>query len=170
MTTDPFPADSRAPADRPAVDGPTADEPGRLSRSGRAAAGVWLAVLVGGFGLARALTPSPAGLGTHQQLGLPQCTVRTLFGVPCPSCGMTTSFAHFTRGQWADSWRANAGGFLLAVLCAAQLPWVAWAAATGRPWGLGGEGRAARPEWWAVAGLSLVGAVTLVDWAVRLAG
>ena len=44
------------------------------------------------FGLAALLVPSPAGHGTHTQLGLGTCTVLDLTGLPCPMCGATTSF------------------------------------------------------------------------------
>ncbi|WP_146598586.1 DUF2752 domain-containing protein [Novipirellula aureliae] len=62
------------------------------------------------------LNPSPLGLGTHQQLGLPPCTSRVLFGVRCPSCGMTTSWSLFMHGKWMESISVNAGGFLLAIV------------------------------------------------------
>ena len=142
----------------------SAPPPPRFTPAGRGLAAGWLAVLVGGFALARWLTPAAAGLGTHQQLGLPPCTARVLFGVPCPSCGMTTAFAHFTRGEWAASAAANAGGFLLAALCAVQLVWLAGSLALGRPWG------GFRGERVLLAGLSAVGAVSLIDWGLRLAG
>mgnify|MGYP002008941904 CR=1 FL=1 len=48
--------------------------------------------------LARWLTPDPAGVGTHTQLGLEPCAVLTWADFPCPMCGMTTTFsllAHF---------------------------------------------------------------------------
>ena len=134
-----------------------------LSPSARRALAAWLAVLVLGFGLARWLEPSPAGFGTHRRLGLPPCTVRAVAGIPCPSCGMTTSFANVTRGRFAAAARANSGGLLLAVFCAAQIPWLAASLWTGRPW------RLRRPEWWAVFACGVIAAVTLADWAVRLA-
>ncbi|NNJ27795.1 DUF2752 domain-containing protein [Alienimonas chondri] len=146
---------------------------GLLTRSGRATAAVVAAGLVVGFSIAAYLTPSSAGLGTHQQLGLPPCTVRVLTGHPCPACGMTTSFSHFVRGQWGGSLSANSGGFLLALMCLALIPILLRAAFTGRlafpRLGRWGSGDAARPEWWGVLGLSTVGFVTLIDWAFRLA-
>ncbi|MFK7931213.1 MAG: DUF2752 domain-containing protein [Myxococcota bacterium] len=39
------------------------------------------------------LTPDGSGHSTHTQLGLDGCTVLSLTGVPCPMCGMTTSFS-----------------------------------------------------------------------------
>ncbi len=69
-----------------------------------------------GLGVARTLEPDPRGLGTHQQLGLPPCSVRILFGIPGPSCGMTTSWAFFSRGEFQQSLSTNLGGFLLACL------------------------------------------------------
>ena len=82
---------------------------------------------------------------------------------------MTTSFAHFTRLNWPASAAANAGGFLLAVLCAGQLAWLAASLGRGGPVRLG-TGRL-RGEWVLAAGAGARwGAVTLADWAVRLAG
>jgi len=74
------------------------------------------------------LRPSPLGYGTHQQLGLPPCTILLWFGVPCPSCGGTTAFAHFVRGQWGSALRANAASCLFAGVCAIGVPW-SWASA-----------------------------------------
>ena len=45
---------------------------------------------------------------THMQLGLPECTFKHVTGLPCPSCGMTTSFALTMRGDLLD---AAAGQF-----------------------------------------------------------
>ncbi len=89
-------------------------------------------LLIGGFFVATRLEPDPEGFGTHRQLGLPPCTVREALGVPCPSCGMTTSFAHFVRGQWIQAAQANAAGLLLAVLCAVQIPFALKFCITGR--------------------------------------
>src|SRR5690606_7505328 len=66
--------------------------------------------------LARALVPSPSGFGTHTQLGLPPCAFRAIFDLPCPTCGMTTAFAHMARGELARGFRAHALGSVLFVL------------------------------------------------------
>lgn len=74
-----------------------------------------LAVLV----IARILQPDPRGVGTHQQLRLPPCTFQAMTGLPCPACGLTTSFAWLARGQLARATEANALGppaFLALVL------------------------------------------------------
>lgn len=65
--------------------------------------------------VARRLEPSATGIGTHQQLlkGTPPCTMVVLIGYPCPTCGMTTAFAHGVRGQWLRSFHAQPAGFLL---------------------------------------------------------
>ncbi|MCL6536033.1 MAG: DUF2752 domain-containing protein [Armatimonadetes bacterium] len=57
------------------------------------------------------LTPDPAGHGTHQQLGLPPCTIYYLTGRPCPSCGLTTSVSAILHGQFGLAWRANPMGY-----------------------------------------------------------
>lgn len=49
------------------------------------------------LGIALSLSPDPSGMGTHRQLGLGGCTILTLTGVPCPMCGMTTTFTHLAH-------------------------------------------------------------------------
>src|SRR5690349_4956098 len=53
---------------------------------------------------------------THRQLGMPACSFRKLTDLPCPSCGMTSSFALFVRGDIVHSLEANAAGTLLATM------------------------------------------------------
>ncbi len=43
------------------------------------------------------LIPDARGHGTHEELGFPPCAMAELWGVPCPTCGVTTSFAHMAR-------------------------------------------------------------------------
>jgi hypothetical protein len=66
--------------------------------------------------VAMRLTPSPTGMGTHTQLNLPECDFYRRFGVPCPTCGMTTSFAWFARGNLAASFYVQPMGAILASL------------------------------------------------------
>lgn len=49
------------------------------------------------LGIAMYLTPDPAGMGTHRQLGLGGCALLTMTGLPCPMCGMTTTFTHLAH-------------------------------------------------------------------------
>jgi hypothetical protein len=89
------------------------------------------------FGVALWLDPyqgdgSARRMETHRQLGLPPCTFYGVTGVPCPSCGMTTSFALLVRGDVGNSLRANAVGTLLAAFGLVLIPWCVTAALTGR--------------------------------------
>lgn len=70
---------------------------------------------------------------THRQLGLPPCQFYFLTGLPCPSCGMTTSFALLMHGDVANSLRANAVGTLLAGFCVVLIPWCVASAIWKRP-------------------------------------
>jgi len=108
------------------------------------------------------LTPNPRGLGTHQQLGLPPCTVAEWYGIRCPSCGMTTSWAHVTRLNLPAAVRANVGGTLLALAACLCGPWFVLSGVFGR-WVAG----APRENWTLAAGLTIV-AVTIIDWTLRL--
>lgn len=85
-----------------------------------------LAVAVGAgvvLGLALWMDPAPAGVGTHTQLGLAGCAVLARFGVPCPMCGMTTSFAHMAEGDLGRALRAQpaGAGLFLALVAGAAL-------------------------------------------------
>jgi Protein of unknown function (DUF2752) len=71
---------------------------------------------------ARSLAPSPTGMGTHQQLGLPPCSSILLYGARCPACGMTTAWSYAVRGRWLDAWHSNAGGLALLLISLAYLP------------------------------------------------
>jgi hypothetical protein len=108
------------------------------------------------------LTPSPRGIGTHQQLGLPPCTVVQWFGFRCPSCGMTTSWAYLLRGHVVPALRANAGGALLALSAAACAPWLLVSGLRGR-WLIG------RPREGLILAVGLlIVVVTLTQWTLRL--
>jgi hypothetical protein len=64
------------------------------------------------------LAPSPEGHGTHTGLGLPNCGWVVAFDTPCPTCGMTTSYAHAVRGDLLTAASTQPMGTLLAVLTA----------------------------------------------------
>ncbi|MFZ5476041.1 MAG: DUF2752 domain-containing protein [Myxococcota bacterium] len=66
--------------------------------------------------LAAWLTPSPAGYGTHVQLGLGSCTMLTITGWPCPMCGMTTTFAHVAHLHFLDALANQPFGLVLFAL------------------------------------------------------
>ena len=71
-------------------------------------------------------------MATHTQLGMPPCNFVLLAGKPCPSCGMTTSFALLVRGDIAASLRANWAGTVVAVLWARTMVWAIASGLKGR--------------------------------------
>jgi hypothetical protein len=94
--------------------------------------------LVAVFAIAFRLDPYRADgtarrMETHRQLNLPPCTFKETTGLPCPSCGMTTSFALLVRGDVVHSLRANAVGTLLAVFGVVLIPWALASAVRRRP-------------------------------------
>ncbi|MBI1762852.1 MAG: DUF2752 domain-containing protein [Acidobacteria bacterium] len=93
-----------------------------FSRADQIQYGVVIAIATATLGLARYLHPSARGFGTHEQLGLPACTFLTLTGIPCPSCGLTTSFAYAAHWQWLHSFVAQPFGFLAFCLTALSIP------------------------------------------------
>jgi hypothetical protein len=95
----------------PVVDIVCLDHPlwGRVYATGLLAATVALVVV------ACSLKPDGNHMGTHQQLGLPPCGFVAVTGYPCPTCGMTTAFAHATRGQLGAALYAQPAGAVLAM-------------------------------------------------------
>jgi len=65
------------------------------------------------IGISIDLEPSPEGFGTHRQLGLASCGFRASTGIPCPTCGMTTSFAHSARLDFTRALEVQPFGTLL---------------------------------------------------------
>ncbi|MBI3821391.1 MAG: DUF2752 domain-containing protein [Planctomycetes bacterium] len=70
--------------------------------------------------------------GTHRQLGLPECNFKSMFELPCPSCGMTTSFTLLVRADVWNSMQANFAGTLLATFGMLFIPWALASAFFGR--------------------------------------
>lgn len=131
----------------------------RLERGLLVSAGL---CLLGLLVVARFLTPSQSGMGTHQSLGLPPCGAVVLWGIPCPSCGMTTSWAWFVRGDFWRSWATNPGGFLLAIFVVLMSGWMGISGLLNRWWPV-------RCEPYLVLGMGgIVFLVTLLQWLARL--
>lgn len=85
------------------------------------------------LGIAVWLHPNRMGVGSHEQMRLGQCQFLAHTGLPCPTCGMTTSFAWFVRGNIFASFYIQPMGMLLAVAAVATV-WVGlYIALTGRP-------------------------------------
>lgn len=60
---------------------------------------------------------------THTGLGLP-CPLRTLTGIPCPGCGLTTADIALVRGEFGAAFAANPVIYGLAALAVAAVPLV----------------------------------------------
>ncbi len=60
--------------------------------------------------------PDARGFGTHEQLGLPPCRTIEWWGVPCPGCGVTTSFTLAAHGDFRGALRTQPFGAVLGVL------------------------------------------------------
>jgi hypothetical protein len=79
------------------------------------------------------LQPSPSGVGTHVGLGLQRCQWLATTGLPCPGCGMTTSFAWFARGNAPAALWVQPMGATIAFLDAAGFWLAIYVFATGKP-------------------------------------
>jgi hypothetical protein len=103
---------------------------------------LWTRLLAGGVGMGCLvllligiwLVPNGSqGISTHTQLGFPRCQFEARTGVPCPSCGFTTSVTYFAHGNVLASIYVQPMGFVIAVFFAASV-WIGfYIAVTGRP-------------------------------------
>lgn len=101
--------------DHPAPPTAPPTRPAELSRLDRTGSGVCAAACLGVLGLAAWMDPNPDGHATHTQLGLPSCQWVAALGKPCPTCGMTTAFAHAAEGSYLAALVAQPLGLLLAL-------------------------------------------------------
>ena len=115
------------------------------------------------LGIASWLVPDPAGLGTHQQLGLPGCTMMTVFGVRCPACGMTTSWAHTLDGDLVSGIRASLSGVMLCLASLFLMLAFICSAISGRGF------RGVRLSLFVLILLGSIVSISVVEWLIRLA-
>ena len=98
----------------------------------RRAVGAMAAIASGALlTVAALLTPSETGLGTHTQLLSTPCAWITGVDCPCPTCGMTTSFAHAADGNLIASFVTQPMGAMLAVATAMTFLLGSFTAVTG---------------------------------------
>ena len=109
------------------------------------------------------LRADPSGLGTHVQLGMPTCTWPTAMGITCPSCGMTTAFAHAAAGDLLASLRTQPMGFLLAVIATAAAILGLLGAVTGSRLGYWLCRSPGRMGWWTF------GSIAFASWLLTTA-
>jgi len=133
----------------------------------QARARLWAAAVfgscVGLLSVAGWVTPDASGLGSHRQLGFPACTSVMLTGYPCPTCGMTTAFAHTVRGQLISAFSAQPAGLLLALGTIAAAACSLLVLLTGI---------IPTPNWYRISPsrvVLIVAAVILLGWLIKLA-
>ena len=109
------------------------------------------------------LTPDGSGMGSHEQLGYPPCTMLTLTGYPCPTCGMSTAFAHAVRGELLSAFHAQPAGLVLALAAIVAACMSLGVVVTGKVWAV---------NWYRVSPTRVTLAVILLvvaGWVYKLA-
>ena len=51
------------------------------------------------------------------------CMTKSVWGIPCPGCGMTRGFISIAHGQWTRAWAFNPVSFLMFAFVVGQVPW-----------------------------------------------
>lgn len=105
--------------------------PLRLPLTDRIGAGVVAAGCLAVLTVAAWVRPAAEGHGTHTQIGMTECQWAVNLGRPCPTCGMTTSYAWMVRGRPLEAIAAQPFGAALAVLTAMVFWVVLHSAVTG---------------------------------------
>jgi hypothetical protein len=126
---------------------------------------MWAVLFAGSMGLvsvAALLDPSGAGTGTHLQLGMAPCATLAATGFPCPTCGMTTAFAHAADGNLVASFAAQPAGALLAVLTAMT------ALVSGYAMMVGLRPAPMMQRLWTPGTLLTLGAVVILGWIYKI--
>ncbi|MHC4809731.1 MAG: DUF2752 domain-containing protein [Planctomycetota bacterium] len=118
----------------------------------------------GVLGVAAWLEPASAGLGTHEQMGLPECGWILSMDLPCATCGMTTAFSHAADGHLLASLAAQPFGALLAVATAAAFLAAMVTLVSGSGALLMIAGR-----WWTTRTPWVLGALLIAAWAWKIA-
>lgn len=91
--------------------------------------------LVAALAAGRWMEPSPTGTGTHTQIGLAPCGMLIATGHPCPTCGVTTSFALAAHGRLGESLVNQPFGLLVFLMTVGGLAVTVVTLVTGRSWG-----------------------------------
>ena len=152
-----------APAE-PTFAGGAFENPGEISTGLRRGLAAALAAGCGAvLGVAWWLDPDPAGVGTHTQLHIPRCGWIDTIGIPCPTCGMTTAFAHAADGHLLRSFMTQPAGAVVALATAATLLASLWVAVSGASVTPFLRVFAGSRCWW------LGGALLLGGWAWKIA-
>jgi len=108
------------------------------------------------------LSPDGSGAGTHEQMGLPACGWITHMGLPCPTCGFTTAFAHAADGDILAAFDTQPMGALLAITTALACLGGLIILLTGAPV----EGLVTR--YWSVRWTWIVLGLLLAAWAYKM--
>ncbi|MBC7288489.1 MAG: DUF2752 domain-containing protein [Armatimonadetes bacterium] len=67
----------------------------------------WAAAAAAVVLAAHVVEPDVRGYGTHTHVLPVECLFRRITHLPCPGCGLTTSFALAARGQWKEALRTH---------------------------------------------------------------
>jgi hypothetical protein len=110
----------------PVADGPVRPAIDRLIAATTVAAGV------AGVALLWPVHPDARGYNTHVQLGMAPCGWPQQYGIPCPTCGVTTAACHVVHGHWLQAVITQPFGAALAIAGLASSVFCLWSLLRGR--------------------------------------
>ncbi|MBL9076883.1 MAG: DUF2752 domain-containing protein [Planctomycetes bacterium] len=110
----------------PLAEGPVSAVVDRVAAAIAAASVGTVVVLLAG------VRPDARGHGTHEQLGLEACGWPSAYGIPCPTCGVTTAACHLVHGHVVSAFVVQPFGAVLMLLALAVGAHAAWCLLRGR--------------------------------------
>ena len=146
------PASARPIGGVPASESPIGGIPDRLLAVATVGAALYLVVRLAG------VRPDARGHGTHEQLGLAPCSWPIVYGVPCPTCGVTTAATHLIHLEPIAALATQPFGVFLAVLGLFVAALALWSLVRGRSF----VERVARMPYGTLFGVAIV--MLLLGW------
>jgi hypothetical protein len=128
----------------------------RISGTARLASAMCAGGCTAVLGVSRFLTPDPRGFGTHEQLGMLPCASMKLFNIPCPFCGMTTSFSLMAHGNFEAAFWNQPAALMLFLGTVLAIPISAYMSASG--WSLDVPTKWKVQRLWLVPAAAILGA------------
>lgn len=92
----------------------------------------------------------------------PSCLSQLIWGIPCPSCGMTRGMISMAHGAWSLAWQFNPASVVLYLFLLALIPWHLY-----QLWRIR-KGQSPRGDLWNFTPIVAITAIMIGQWLLRM--